>query len=166
MGGNKSTILWTILVILIVIGIFALSYSSDPEAALKERLRMFGVECLANRQENPQSGIHVTLAIRVNGKYEQVPANIGITNGCLAEIHTHDTDGVVHINPGMSGKRLTFGTFFDVWERPMLRNGYNLLIVINSNGFAETEEVFRSMIFENGQQIVLEYTSVATPSNQ
>jgi hypothetical protein len=43
-----------------------------------------------------------------------VPANIGIENGTFAEIHTHDTSGIIHVESN-SNTVLTLGQFFDVW---------------------------------------------------
>jgi hypothetical protein len=59
--------------------------------------------------------IHAHLDIFVNGEKVTVPALIGINPAYFVELHTHNTDGVIHIESPHEGKRLTLGQFFGEW---------------------------------------------------
>ena len=58
--------------------------------------------------------IHQHLDIWVNGKKVEVPADIGIDPGFFAEIHVHDTSGIIHVE---SPTATTFylGQVFGEW---------------------------------------------------
>jgi hypothetical protein len=75
--------------------------------------------------------VHARLTLFVNGKPRAVPLGIGIGaprtvektargpfvsgGSCFAFLHTHASDGVIHIEaPGKA--RFTLGQFFDVWR--------------------------------------------------
>jgi hypothetical protein len=57
---------------------------------------------------------HVDLQIFVHGTPEQIPVDVGINDQGAASLHTHTSDGVVHIESGTVAK-FTLGQFFDVW---------------------------------------------------
>jgi hypothetical protein len=57
---------------------------------------------------------HVNLQIFVHGTPEQVPVDVGINAGGAASLHTHTSDGLVHIESGTVAD-FTLGQFFDVW---------------------------------------------------
>src|SRR5215213_6076356 len=57
---------------------------------------------------------HVNLQVFVHGKPEQVPVDVGINDGGVASLHTHTSDGLVHIESGTVAN-FTLGQFFDVW---------------------------------------------------
>jgi hypothetical protein len=77
--------------------------------------------------------IHAHLAVFDNGTLYQLPAGIGIpgstaeqTNegpiaaggSCFYWLHTHTTDGIVHVESPT--KRIyTLGDFFDIWHQPL-----------------------------------------------
>ena len=57
---------------------------------------------------------HVVVRITIAGSDQKVPADIGIRQGCMAPLHTHAADGVIHIE--YSGPvHFTLGQFFDLW---------------------------------------------------
>lgn len=59
---------------------------------------------------------HTHLDVLVDGKPVTVPANLGISGGgAMAELHTHDTSGVLHVEAPAKGKRYTLGQLFDEW---------------------------------------------------
>jgi hypothetical protein len=65
------------------------------------------------------SHFHPHLAVYVDGKQVEVPANIGIDPSQpsmqMAGLHTHDASGTIH-DEGMASSRL--GQFFSVWGVP------------------------------------------------
>src|SRR2546426_12626424 len=62
---------------------------------------------------------HTQLTITSGGNPVPIPANIGITATCLEVLHTHDTSGLIHIEPDISeqGRVDTIGGFFVVWGK-------------------------------------------------
>lgn len=62
--------------------------------------------------------IHAHLDVIVNGKKVPVPANLGISRAGnqLAELHTHDDTGVLHIESPSKNKRFTLGEVFSEWN--------------------------------------------------
>jgi hypothetical protein len=62
--------------------------------------------------------IHAHVDVYVNGQKQTVPANLGIaTDGSqLAEMHTHDNTGVIHIESPSKTKKFTLGEVFTEWN--------------------------------------------------
>ena len=82
---------------------------------LSQRLQVIGVPELP--QEGTVLHIHQHLDIFVNGKHVTVPFGIGITpppNGFFAELHTHLTDGIIHVESATK-REFSLGEFFAVW---------------------------------------------------
>lgn len=66
---------------------------------------------------------HLKLKIKILGKYQEIPANIGI--GAVHQmIHTHDADGVIHIEPAGSvyENDIRLGRFFEIWGKTFNKN--------------------------------------------
>ncbi len=69
--------------------------------------------------------LHQHLTIEIAGQPLVVPAGIGDDTGhplvsCLYWLHTHDTDGVIHIESPVR-RAYTLGQFFAVWGQPLGR---------------------------------------------
>jgi len=79
---------------------------------LQARLQQINIT--ATPTEGSVQHIHQHLDIYIDGQHVVVPADIGIANGTFAEIHTHDTSGLIHVESN-SNTVLTLGQFFDVW---------------------------------------------------
>jgi len=62
--------------------------------------------------------VHVHLAIFVDARPVTVPANIGIRRECIAWLHTHETDGIVHVEAPQACS-YSLGAFFQVWDQPL-----------------------------------------------
>jgi hypothetical protein len=71
-----------------------------------------------NSAETLAEHFHAHLDILVGGKPVTVPADIGIdtTQGQLAELHTHDTTGVIHIEAPDKKHRFVLGQVFAEWD--------------------------------------------------
>jgi hypothetical protein len=80
-----------------------------------------GIKCESNEQLAVH--YHAHLSIVVAGNESVLPAGIGIdnTDQCLYWMHTHQTDGVVHIEAPKSAatRKFTLGNLFDVWKKPL-----------------------------------------------
>ena len=61
---------------------------------------------------------HPELKIKILGEYQEIPANIGI--GVVHQtLHTHDVDGVIHIEPKglVRESDIELGRFFETWGK-------------------------------------------------
>jgi hypothetical protein len=67
--------------------------------------------------------VHAHLSIYIEGQPVQIPANIGIAGdqSCLYWMHTHATDGIIHIE-APEQHDYAFSTFLDVWKQFALLN--------------------------------------------
>lgn len=80
-----------------------------------------GIQCQSNEQLAVHYHAHVSILIA--GNETTFPAGIGIDNAdqCLYWMHTHQSDGVVHIEApkSVATRKFTLGDFFDVWHKPL-----------------------------------------------
>ena len=60
---------------------------------------------------------HPHLRIIINGNEVAVPANIGVhpATGAMSALHTHETDGTIHIEADRAGEVFTLGQLFVQW---------------------------------------------------
>ena len=81
---------------------------------LKQRLQDIGLHALP--AEGTKLHIHAHLYVVVNGRIYPVPALIGINiqQRFVAELHTHDVSGIIHVE-SPTIRTFTLGEFFDVW---------------------------------------------------
>lgn len=82
-----------------------------------------GVSC--DQLEQTAYHIHAHVSIYINGQAVSVPAGIGIASdgSCYYWLHTHSTDGIIHIeSPGQH--TYTLGNFFDIWSERFAQLGY------------------------------------------
>ena len=81
---------------------------------LKTRLETLGIPELG--QEQLAFHIHQHLDIYVDGKHFPLPALVGISTKerFFADLHTHDTSGVIHVESAQQYD-YTLGQFFGVW---------------------------------------------------
>ncbi|MCP6720016.1 MAG: hypothetical protein KJI72_01640 [Patescibacteria group bacterium] len=147
MRKNKSTIIWVIVVVFVLGGLFALpkffGSSSSPSGS--------GIPCLA--QHLPvREHIHPQLTITVDSEFEAIPGTIG-NSPCLRTIHTHDRTGELHIEP-QDDSRYTLVDFFRAWGQSIEREGYVLEITVDGTRVENPATI----IFKDRQRIVMEYT--------
>jgi hypothetical protein len=78
-----------------------------------------GIRC--ETREFSGQHIHPTLVIVLAGQRLRVPANIGIhpDRPCLYWLHTHDTDGVLHVEAPDRERVFRLADFFAVWGYPI-----------------------------------------------
>jgi hypothetical protein len=81
---------------------------------LGTRLAALGLPAL--RSEGLRLHTHQHLDVVVEGRLVPVPAGIGIdpAGRFIAEVHTHDASGIVHVEAPRR-RRFTLGELFDVW---------------------------------------------------
>ncbi|MQA03974.1 MAG: hypothetical protein GEV07_15025 [Streptosporangiales bacterium] len=72
--------------------------------------------------EGTAEHFHSHLDILVDGKPVQVPANIGVAQTGMSELHTHDAGGLLHVEAPTAGKRYTLGQLFRTWQVRLTAN--------------------------------------------
>lgn len=116
------------------------------------------IACLPSGHQNLAFHIHPNLQIIVDGEAESIPANVGTPPSCMAEVHTHDSTGRLHVESADSTKEntLTLNDFFAVWDRDIAREGYELSASVNGSSVEDPA----SVVLQDEMNIVLEYESV------
>lgn len=150
MKKNKSTIIWVIVIVIVIVGLFALPRFLGNNPSLSGG----GVPCIA--QGVPLNyHIHPRLTITADGEAETIPGTIG-NSPCLRQIHTHDRSGELHVEPQGNVTSYSLGDFFKVWGKSIERDGYGLKTTVDG---AEVENP-AGIILEDGQQILIEYRKI------
>ncbi|MDQ2940387.1 MAG: hypothetical protein M3R23_07650 [Actinomycetota bacterium] len=112
---------------------------------------------------------HPQLAVYVNGKRVEVPANIGIPPSAppteMAGLHTHDATGTIH-DEGMASSRL--GQFFAIWGVPFSRDRLGPYRARGSKVVrmwvdGRSSRAFGNLNLADGQQIVVSYGPKSAP---
>ncbi len=132
-----------------------------PETAnLRARLQAIGLPALS--AEGTALHTHQHLDIVIDGQPVPVPADVGIneTGGFLAEIHTHDATGIIHVESPVL-RTFTLGEFFDIWGVQFTShciggscdgNGRTLAVFVNGTPAAGDP---RAIPLESGQEILV-----------
>ena len=98
---------------------------------------------------------HAHLSITINGIDQLVPGQIGINGACLHPLHTHSTDGVMHVEPDQN-RTFTLGDFFLVWGQPfnstqLLKEKYTTGLSMTVNGGPPDSSLWNYVIPKNAQ---------------
>jgi hypothetical protein len=157
MKKNNSWIVWGIIIIAVLGILFAWPKLTDPNRNLVKSWKEIGLNCLPGHT-NANLHIHMNLSIVVDGKDEEIPANTGIVDSCMAEVHTHDTTGKIHVESIDSGKTFTLGQFLQVLDKPIERPGFTLEMKVNGVVSQELDK----LVLVDGQKISLTYTSTTS----
>lgn len=133
-------------------GLFSLGPSNSASQRQSQRAESGnkGVPCLTSEVFH----IHPHLTISVDGKEELIPANLGIIPGCTYELHTHATDGIIHVESAVD-RGYVFADFLSLWKKPLLREGYTLKMTVDGE-----ESLNPNFILKDGQKIILRYTKI------
>jgi hypothetical protein len=151
---NKKTILWIGLIVIAIIGLIVWGSSGyEASAGTWEDTRVL---CLPAGHANLGQHIHPDLRIIVDGEAEEIPSNIGVSSECMAETHTHDSSGEIHLETVSSNKEMTLGDFFAVWGESVERSGYETRVSINGVETSNASDV----ALKDHDQIVIEHTTL------
>jgi hypothetical protein len=112
------------------------------------------VACLPYGHQSIALHIHPKLTITVDGVSEAIPPNIGVSQSCMSEIHTHESDGTIHIESMRAGRTMTLADFYSVWGQSLERSGYTHVVTIN--GEVLSDIAGRSL--KDGDAVVVAYT--------
>jgi hypothetical protein len=116
-----------------------------------------------NRPQVPESEVvsrnglhwHPELVIYTKGVKQKMPSNLGINGSFMAPVHTHEADGVVHLEfQGLVKKSdITLGKFFKSWGKDINSFGANVKMTVN--GKENTE--LGNYIMQDKDKIELNY---------
>jgi len=136
-------------------------------ATVRQRLKPIGLSPLG--AEGQVLHIHEHLDIYVNGKHVTVPQFIGIklkkggTLDFLTELHTHSTDGVIHLE-SPTAQTYSLGQFFGVWGLNLSKNCIGNLCAppgqlnfyVNGQQLKPTDDPVR-LVLQAHQEIAIVY---------
>lgn len=102
----------------ILIALFVVA-KVNPRASTPNTRAIANIQCEA--MEQTASHYHAHLDILNEGTPVNLPAGIGIRGKCLYWLHTHASDGIIHIEAPKSAATRTFtlGDFMKVWGQPL-----------------------------------------------
>lgn len=118
---------------------------------LNNSAELSGVPCLTIEEFH----LHPHLTITFDGEEVPIPANIGVEPNCFRELHTHDSDGVIHVESDVD-KGYAFSDFLNVWGFPIEQAGLITRLTVNGE-FNDNDTNF---VLEDGQEIVLEFINL------
>ncbi len=123
--------------------------------------------------------VHAHLTIYINGKQAAIPKNIGIpTDGsCIYWLHTHTSDGIIHIEAPQQQSNEALDDFLAIWTEGFPKLGYppqlNLTtgwkIYIDGKPFTSvpvTSPVHTEVPMASHDAITLEYGSNNPPPDK
>jgi len=120
------------------------------------------IQCLPHGHTDLALHIHPRLSMRIDGVEEKVEANIGIVPTCMAEVHTHDASGEIHVETASVGRgSFALEDFFTVWGKTLERDGYSLSATVDGVLVEDPAKI----TLRDEQGIVLSYTSVVGGGN-
>ena len=154
MKKNKAGLVITIIVAVGLIALFLYPKFTDPDRPLIKKWNDGGITCLKSDNVPLAQHFHTHLTISEDGVIEDIPANIGVKRSCIAEVHTHDGTGTIHIESLRAAEQFHLRDFFTVWDMPIERDGYALRMTVNGTSTQE----FGNFLLADQQQIVLTYT--------
>jgi len=102
--------------VLLVAGLVYLVIAQGQTPANAAYPTIDGVSC--DSGEHSDFHIHAHMSIYIDGKPAPIPAQIGIApdSSCLYWLHTHTSDGVIHIE-APNGFSITLKNFLDIWGK-------------------------------------------------
>ena len=130
----------------------ALLYKPQPAQAIN------GVECHGTEQTTYH--VHSHLDVFVDGQKQEVPTRIGILSSCFFWLHTHDTDGIIHVEAPQT-RSFTLGQFLDIWSQTKDTDGlFKSVADKNVTAYVDGKLFngdYRGIQLESQKQIVIAY---------
>lgn len=99
---------------------------------------------------------HTHVAIVIDGRQIEIPADIGIAPNCHRPVHTHSSDGIIHVESPYH-YQYTLGDFFNVWGQPF---GNDRLLKYT------VDESHALTLFVNGERYVGDYAKIPLKDKQ
>lgn len=126
----------------------------NKEAAPVTYWNNTSIKCLPGGHTNLALHIHPDMKIFVDGVEEVIPANIGLDGTCMAEVHTHDATGKIHIETAeVSSVSHVLGDFFTAWGKSLERDGF--VVTVTADGVVVENPL--ALVLKDHQQIAVNY---------
>lgn len=108
--------------------------------------------------------IHPTLQIVVNGENVPLSPDIGIRQTCMTVLHTHGSDGVIHVE-SPEVRDFTMGDFFAVWGQSFNKDEVLSHRVDEAHSIRMTVndvevDTYENTVLKDGDRIVISYDSI------
>ena len=160
---NQISIGWLALGMTVVAVIVLIAGRIVSESAKSKRTnREVALACTTDMAT--QFHIHPYLSIFVNGKAQEIPTNIGIVNGCMNAIHTHDASGKLHVE-SPEKRDFALSDFFAVWQKPFTKDrildyqaDVDHAITVTVNGAEVT--TYENTVLYDGDKIIIKYEPI------
>lgn len=110
---------WILGSVILVIGALIALKSGEDRLSAGLTSREVALRCTTDMAT--QFHIHAGLEIDLEGRSQEIPADIGVTPSCMNSLHTHDASGQIHIEAPVK-RDFTLGDFFAVWKKPFSRD--------------------------------------------
>lgn len=111
--------------------------------------------------ENLALHIHPELQIIILSEEQIIPADIGVSNAFMRPIHTHKTDGVLHVEAPCQ-RDFTLADFFVIWGKQLNQtcifsfcNSETNELKVTING--EESQDFLNYPMKDGDKIIISY---------
>ncbi len=157
---KKHVVLGISIVVMIFIIFIGIWY-------LGEKNREGTIDVETNPIPNYSIHWHPELTIIIDGEEQLIPANIGLNPGAHAPVHTHETNGTIHVENNYPSKNnMRLGYFFDVWKKEFSNECIldsctdKGTLTMTVNGVENI--LFDDYIMADGDIIMIEYTTFET----
>lgn len=114
------------IIALSVLAVAALVYFAIVQSQAPANAAYPPVDSIScDRGEHSDFHIHAHVTMYIDGQKVSVPGNVGIASdsSCLYWLHTHSSDGVLHIE-APNGISITLKNFLDIWRIHFQQLGY------------------------------------------
>ena len=159
--------MWGIIGIVILLIIGGIWYLGVENRAEKQTAEVEVTEQGTNSIPSYPIHWHPQLTIIIDDVQQPIPADIGLETAQHAPVHTHETNGTIHIENNYPSKNnMRLGYFFEVWDKEFssecifdyCTDKGTLTMTVNG----EDNLLFDNYIMADGDVIVIEYMSNAT----
>lgn len=149
----KLTSILYVIIVMLIISIVTLLLYNIPDDNTDTSL------CVSD--ELVKTHYHYTITVFSNNSRVIIPDDIGIVGKCMNDIHTHDKDGLVHIE----SEKVNFTTstivdFINLWVEKIGQDEFYKIVSDNGTMVLNGEYVlkdFYGYIPEDGDNIVIWY---------
>ncbi len=124
-------------VAVVALGLIIWGSASSGKSGIPLVWKDTNIPCLPGGHTNVAQHIHQMLSISVDGVPEAIPGHLGDISSCMAEVHTHDATGKIHVETVSLDTHHTLADFFAVWGTSIERDGYTLSATINGTPAAD-----------------------------
>ncbi len=98
---------------------------------------------------------HPEIEIYVKGVKQEMPANLGVGLSSMSPVHTHEPNGVVHLEfQGLVRKsNITLDQFFKIWNKDINSFGTDMKMTVNGKENIEPQ----NYVMQDKDKIELRY---------